>query len=374
MATPAILRRVRDDSRSRRIAYGVVLAILVVLCFVPRPYVARAKLLPQDSSSSGLGQLFNSVGGQASSLASVLTGSKPQSDLYQIIGRSSVVTGDVIKALHLVGPGRLYATDHAARVALGHKVDIHLLLGGVVEVETTSRDPDLALRLTSAYMDAISNRISGLGRNTAHRKSKIVEDRFKDASQRVAETSARLDQFRRQNHLASPEAELGSQIALRSGLEAQLQAQLVQQQTLRQFAGPDNPELQANQTQIASLRAQIARMATPTTGGAGPNVSGLSELSSEYLNLYRDYRLAQALYEVYARANEQTAVEALVADSESYMQVIEPPNVDAERHYNMFAVALLGLVAALALFTELYAPATGLRWRDLTGPAVDDDR
>ena len=103
-------------------------------------------------------------------------------------------------------------------------------------------------------------------------------------------------------------------------------------------------------------------------------MSGLSELQSRYLNLYRDYRFAQALYEIYARASEQTAVESIVAESATYIQVIEPPNLDAARRYNLSAIALLVGVIALALFTELYVPATGLRWRDGLSRAADDDR
>ena len=39
------------DPRRRRIAYIVLALVLAVLCIVPRPYVARAKVVPQDSSS-----------------------------------------------------------------------------------------------------------------------------------------------------------------------------------------------------------------------------------------------------------------------------------------------------------------------------------
>jgi uncharacterized protein involved in exopolysaccharide biosynthesis len=93
---------------------------------------------------------------------------------------------------------------------------------------------------------------------------------------------------------------------------------------------------------------------------AGPNVAGLAEVSGEYLNLYRDYRFAQALYEVYARSSEEVAVETLAAETASDVQLIEAPRLDPDRKYNIPAVALLALLIALALFTEVYAPATGI--------------
>ena len=78
---------------------------------------------------------------------------------------------------------------------------------------------------------------------------------------------------------------------------------------------------------------------------------------------YRDYRFAQALYEVYARSSEEVAVETLAAETASDVQLIEAPRLDSDRKVNVPAVALLALLIALALFTEIYAPATGIDLR-----------
>ena len=356
----------------RRLLYVIVALVLAVLCYFPQPHVARSKLLPQDSSSAGLGQIINSLGGQLSNFANLLTGGRAPNDLYLIIGRSDAVLNDVIATLKLAGPGRPYSSAREAKVDLREKVDVRLLLGGVVEIETTTLDPEQSLLYTKAFERAISNRIGLLTRQTTTRKGQIVAQRFRESIGRVNQTQGALDRFRRANRLASPEAQLGSELSLRTDLQGRLQAKIVELQTVQQFAGPENPQLRAVQTEIATLRAQIARSEQPRLGSAGPNVAGLSELSSEYLNLYRDYRFAQALYDVYARASEQVAVERLVADSATFIQIVEPANIDAERHYNVTAVALLALVIVLALFTELYVPMTGLRWPDMFGRAKPD--
>jgi len=365
VSVQAVLRRgvaLIERARIRRSIYAVLALLLLVLCFVPRPWVARAKLLPQESSSAGLGQIISSLGGQLSNFANLLTGGRSPNDLYLIIGRSNTVTEDVIRNLHLVGPGQRYSTAHAARIDLARKVDVHLLIGGVVEVETRTHDPQVSLELTQAYLTAISDRIGALTRQTTKRKGEIVAQRFRDAQARVLETERNLDAFRRANRLASPEAQLGSAIALRTSLQAQLSARQVELQSAQQTAGPENPQPRAIRAQIAELQAQIARTARPSMNAAGPNMGGLSQLQSRYLDLFRDYRFAQALYDVYARASEQVAVEELVADSATFIQVIEPANLDAERHFNIWAVGLLSLVVIAAIFTEVYVPATGLRW------------
>jgi hypothetical protein len=354
------------ETRKRRIAYAITGVVLAILIVVPEPHVARAKLLPQDSSSAGLGQILNSLGGQLGSFASLLSGGRPPNDLYLVIGRSDGVADDVIQALKLAGPQRSYASVREAKVALARKVDVHLLLGGVLEVETTTHDAANSVALTSAYVTAISNRIGQLGRQTIKSKTAIVARRFEDARMKVVQTETALQAFRSQNRLAEPEIQLGSELSLRAQQQAQLQAKTVELQVMQQTAGPDNPALQAVQGEVAALRAQIGQSERPTLGAAGPNVSGLSVLQNRYLNLFRDYRFAQALYEVYSRASEQVAVENMVAESATYIQLVEPAHLDADRHYNISAIALFSLLVLIILFSEVYVPLTGLRWVDVT--------
>ena len=365
-----VVTSVRND-RNRRLTYLVLAILLAILIVFPRPYVARAKVLPQDSSSAGLGQVVSALGGQLQGFANLLTGGRNPNDLYLIIGRSDVVQNDVIADLKLVGPGRPYSSFDRAKLALNRKVDVRLLLGGVLEVETRTHDPDEARRLTASYVRAISSRIGQLGRQNTRKKREIVEERLSSATQRVSETEARFDAFRRQNQLASPEAQLGSEVSLRASLQAQLQAKLVELQMTQQFSGPENNRLIGVQSEIANLRSQLAETARPAIQAGAPNLAGMSELTSQYLNLYRDYRLAQALFEVYSRANEQAEVEDLVAESASYIQVVEPAHLDPDRKYNIWAIGLFVALVLIALFTEWYAPATGLfRRRTTLEPAA----
>lgn len=348
------------DPRRRRIAYAVLALILLVLCIVPRPYVARAKVVPQDSSSIGLGSITNSAGAGLQGFAALLGGAKTPVDLYLAVGRGTEVTDTVIARMSLIGSGA-YPSIEKARLALAKRVDIHSLTGGIVEVEVRTHDPAFAQKLTETYVRAISDRLTALGEDRVKRKQAVVQRRFKEAAGRVVKAESALGEFRRRNNLAAPEAQLGSALSLRAGLEAQLQAKLVELSTLEQFQGPENPQLMAVRSEVAQLRAQIVQSARPDTGPAGPNVAGLSEVSGEYLNLYRDYRFAQAVYEVYARASEEVAVETLAAETATDVQIIEAPRLDDDRKFNISAIALLALVTALALFTEIYAPATGIR-------------
>lgn len=359
--------------RTRRIGYAVLALVFAILTLFPQPFVARAKLLPQDSSGGGLGQVLSSLGGQLSNFAGLLSGGKPPNDLYLVIGRSNAVVDLVVRSLDLVGPGKPYATDQQAQIALAKRVDIHLLLGGVLEIEAQTDNPAESLKITNAYVAAIQDRIGAMGLESLRRKRQVIEERYREANDRVREAQQRLDAFRAQNKLAAPEAQLGSAIAVRAQVQANLAARQAELNAVQQVAGPENPRLAVLQGEVASLQAQIARSQRSENDAGGPNLTGLSSLQSQYYDLYRDYRFAQALYEVYTRAIEQTVVETLVSSGSGYVQVIEPPHVDAERHYNIPALALMVMVLALAAFTEIYVPLTGLDWAELTHGTRHDD-
>ncbi len=355
------LARVASDRRLRWRIYVILLAVLLLLSFFPRPYVARAKILPQENgSAAGLGSMIDVLGGRLNDYSSLL-GQRNSIESYLLIGRSNEVVLDVIDRLKLVGAGRRYADLDDAEADLGRKADIHALLGGVMEIEVHANDADEARALASAYLVAINNRIGKLSRGQVQAKRNLVSDRFSDAARRVTSAEAALDAFRRRNGLAAPEAEFSAAVGQRTQLQATLQAKVVQLQTLRRFAGSDNQQLLALESDIGALRSQIARMSDAGGGVGGLNVGAITATSNQYLNLYRDYRFAQGLYDTYARFSEQVELQELAAGSGADIQVIEAPHLDTGRHYNVWAVALLWSLILLIIFIELYAPVTDLR-------------
>jgi capsule polysaccharide export protein KpsE/RkpR len=187
-----------------------------------------------------------------------------------------------------------------------------------------------------------------------------VQRRFRDAADRVARAEVALNSFRRAHNLAEPEQQLSSELVQRATLDAQLKAKYVELQTMSQFRGPESNELASIRSDIAGLQAQIARTTTPRTGPAGPNVARLTDLSLHYLELFRDLKFQQSIYDIYQRSAEQVEVEELASESASYIQVIDPAYIEANRQFNIWAIALFAAIVLLALFTEWYAPATGL--------------
>ncbi|WP_339507111.1 hypothetical protein, partial [Pseudomonas sp. EA_15y_Pfl1_P102] len=91
----------RHDARNRRIAYAVLAVLLAILCVFPQPYVARAKIVPQDGSSIGLSSSMGAAGSQLQGFAALLGSAKTPIDLYLAIGRGGEVSDSVIARLGL---------------------------------------------------------------------------------------------------------------------------------------------------------------------------------------------------------------------------------------------------------------------------------
>lgn len=364
------------NSRNRRLTYLLVALVAGFFIFFPRPWVARAKIVPQDTSASAASttSLLGALGGGSQSIGSLLTGGRPSNDLYLIIGRSDSVKNDVIRMLKLVGPNAPFASDRNAKLWIDKHVDVHLLLGGAMEIETKLYDRVQAQRLTDRYARSISQHLANFGKQIIQNKQRIVGRRFADASARVAQAESAVNAFRRANNLADPEVQLGAALSQRAGLEGRIRAKQIELQTTAQFRGPESTELAAIRSDLAGLRAQVAKTVTPMMSATGPNVAGLTAISLRYLSLYRDLRFQQSIYDVYQRSQEQVEVEELAAESASYIQVIDPAHIDPKRQYNVRAMAIFVGVILLALFTEWYAPATGLfrrRERRVTNESVE---
>ena len=352
-------------TRNRRLAYLVVALVSAVLIWFPQPYVANARIVPQDTSASAASttSLLGALGSGSQSIGSLLSGGRPSNDLYMVIGRSDSVKTDVVRGLGLVGPDAPFASERKATLWLGRHVDIHLMLGGVMEIETKLYDPDEALRVTSTYAVIIGRHLASFGKQLIINKRGVVQKRYADSLDRVAKAEADISAFRRANRLVDADDELTAGLVERANLDGRLKARQVEYQALSQVRGPDSAELMSARTEIAAMQAQIARTTSPTMTATGPNIAGLTLVQLRYLDLYRNLKFQQAMYAIYQRSAEQVAVEELASESASYIQTIDPAHIDPARHYNIWAIAIFAGALLMALFTEWYAPTTGLMRR-----------
>ena len=346
-------RWVRDPWRRR----SVLLVGALVLAFLsiwPRPYVAKAELIP-DESGGGLPSILSGGGGALASLGALI-GARQSIESDLTIARSEAVADDAANRLRQAGLLRGVAKDGGgldrATAALRHIVDIEALSGSILQVSVTDHDPVFAKAAVSDYLLAIRARMAAISVEQSNQKKVVAADRMAEASLGLARAQGALDRFRVENRLAAPEIELGAAISLVTGLQARLQAEEANLAALNAFVTNDNIQTKASRAQIEALRSQLAEAQANANLSSGPSVGGMTPKISIYENLFRDEKYAEAEYEIYKRYLDTVTVELL--SSAITMNVVEAPYVDPDRQFNARPVAALTLLFLLGVLAEFY--------------------
>jgi uncharacterized protein involved in exopolysaccharide biosynthesis len=344
-------RWVRDPWRRR----SLLLIGLIVLAFLsvwPRVYVAKAALMPEDNSG-GLASILSGAGGTLASLGSLIGGRQSiEADLT--IARSLAVAQDAAGRLKRDGYlGGAHSGDIGqAAAVLRHRVVAEAIRGSILQLSVTDRDPAFAKAAVSDFADALRSRLQALDVTQTGQKKAIAANRMAEATLNLARAQSALDRFRLANRLAEPQIELGAAISLVTGLQARLQAEESQLATLEKFATDDNIQVQASRSQIEALKNQITKAQADANLSSGPSVGLMSPKISEYENLYRDEKYAEAEYDVYKRYLDTVTVEQL--SSTITMNMEEPPYIDPDRQFNPHAVAALILLILAGVLAEFY--------------------
>lgn len=347
----------------RRITILVAIVVLAVLCVWPRHYVARAELLPDEAGKS-LASVVGSGAGALLSFGSLLGNqSSIESDLT--IARSQVVVADVAQRLRR--EGRLSGDFDRDLARLRHKIDMEAMRGSILRITFKDRDPRFALAVVSDFVAAIRARVAAITLEQSAQKRAVAINRLNASAVDLARAQQALDRFRAANRLAAPEVQLGAAVSLMTQLQAKLDADQAQLQALQRFATDNNFQVQALQAEVASLRGQIAQAQANANNSQGPSVGAMSPVLTEYANLFRNERFAEAEYDIYERYLGTVTVEALAAGIN--MDMVEPPYVDPDRQYNMPAVGALILVLLLSALAEFYISQTPVHRRPIEAGA-----
>jgi uncharacterized protein involved in exopolysaccharide biosynthesis len=343
----------------RRLSFLAAAILLALLCIFPRHYKAETELLPQEASG-GLAQLLAQQGSGSVLSLSSLTGENKSVETDLTVARSHVVISDAVHRLHARFPNRT-RDPLTTMIALKNKLNIVAIRGSILQVTASDHDPVFAQALVTAVADGIRTQLTQVSLAADRQKRTVAENRFGQATQRLASAQQALTNFRIANKLAAPEEQLGAGVGALANLQGQLVGRQVQLAQLQQVATPDNIQVKVIQTEIANLQRQIADVQSKSNFEGAPGMVGLSTTSATYFNLYRDQITAQLLYTLYQRYLEELTIDEMSANEN--IETIEPPYVHPERQYNILPVALLFMTIVLFALAELYGlrPPKGAR-------------
>jgi len=332
----------------RRVTFGLAAFALLLLCIFPRHYRSVVDLAPQDSNTSGLSSILSQLGGNYAALV----GNHQPVEMDVTIARSYDVMQATAKKLGMIDQSDVYASTAAAVREIESKVTVSALRGSIVEIEVKESDPAQAIELSTAYADALQQRLTQLSLDAADYKRKILKDRFRDAAVRLSHAQADVEAFRTKYHLPSPAQELGSSVLQISRLRGELMGKRVELEKALHFNTSESMVVKSLRTEIAALQAQLEQTSTQTRMPDGLTAAGISKIYFQYNDLEREFGFSQGLYDSYKRYLEGVALEELT--SSFNMRVIQQPYVDPSFQFNLWAVLSLLVVIGLAAASEMY--------------------
>ena len=333
------------NAKRRRLLLGGLTAVCLILSVFPERYRAASTLTPTDPSSLGLSGAL----GQLGALNSVF-GSQAAVEVSLKIGRSVFTRSVVSKQLKLVDRLGLKNEIEASRW-LQDNVEISSLRGGIVQIECTNRDSQLATDLVKTFTAALRQQLAQIALRQTEYKRDILIKLVSDANDRLAKAQADYNSFRLKTRYSNPAYAIdaiGERIPV---LEAAIKSKEVELNAARQFYTDDNMSVRQITAQLDALKRQLKQL--QDINPKEDNSIGLVvSQSTEAERLERELALAKSLYYSYRRFLEGTSVEDLT--SAANIRILEQPFVDTDRQYRLLPLVMAMLFFMLALVIEFY--------------------
>jgi uncharacterized protein involved in exopolysaccharide biosynthesis len=342
----------------RAIIFVVLIGISGALAFFPQRQRAVATLTPTDPQTMGLSDTL----GQLGALNSVF-GKQADVEVALRVGTSMYMRDTVIQQLNLHE-----RTGIKGRVELHRwledKIDIRSLRGGIIMVEMTDTDGDLALDIVTAVGNALRERLAEINVRQTQYKREILEQLVEESSDRMIRARNAYNAFRMENGYVDP----GNAVTVIGSRVPALQQQLndldAQLAAARAIYADDNMIVVQLMAERNALSGQLAEAREPSLRSRNQSVGEAIGISNRLFELEREFGLARSLYNSYQRSLEGTSVEDLT--STANIRMLEEPYVDTERQIWKPAAAAAIALLLLWLAMEFYRlrPPLGARLKE----------
>lgn len=255
-------------------------------------FTATTTFLPPQQQQSTAAAMLQSLGA-LSGIAGAASGIKNPADQYVAFAESNSIKDALIERFKLVERYEVDFRDDARKV-LSERSGISAgRKDGLVTIEVYDHDPKFAAELANAHIEELTKLLGRLAVTEAQERRAFFERELKKTRDGLATAEAALKEtgINESAIKASPEAAVESV----ANLMAQVAAKEVQIGAMRNYLTDSAPDFRRAQSELAALRAQLARTEKGVKGGNG---------GSDYVAKYRDFKYYETLFELMAKQYE----------------------------------------------------------------------
>lgn len=325
-------------------------AVLGITFVVPPVFTASVTFIPPQQTQGGAAAALASLGSLAS-LAGVGGGSRSQPDLYASLLQRATITDRMVDEFKLV---ELYKAKLRvdARTKLG--LNTRVIVGrrdGLITVEVDDESPERAASMANRYVEELRRVTSTLAVSEAQQRRQFFEEQLKLTNERLvsAQQALQASGFNPGALKAEPKSAAESY----AKIKAEVTAGEVRLQSLQGSLTDTSPEVRQQQATLGALRRQLTLLERSNAPQGG----------SDYVTRFREFKFAEALFEVYARQFELARVDE--AREGALIQVVDkalPPERRSwpKRAQTAVVTTVLSFLVLLAfvLGREFWQPAS----------------
>jgi tyrosine-protein kinase Etk/Wzc len=219
----------------------------------------------------------------------------------------------------------------------------------VISVEVDDKDPRFAADLANAHEGEVTKLLGRLAVSEAQLRRVFFEKQLNDTKENLVKAEVALQKFQEKSGVILLDKQAEALITGAAMVRAQITEREVQLKVLRTSSTEQNPVVMRLNSELAALRAELARMDS-SQGGEGSAVEmpvgRLPEAAVEYVRARRELKLQETLLESMIRQFEIAKLdEAKEGPALQQVDVAVPPD-----HKSKPSRALIVVVGMLLAF------------------------
>jgi tyrosine-protein kinase Etk/Wzc len=304
-------------------------------------YTATVKFLPPQQQQSSAASMLAGLGVLGGLAGGALGGLKNPADQYLAFMKSNSVQDALIERFNL-----------QARYDQKFKVDTRKELtqnarpvsgkDGLITLEVDDKDPQFAAELANAHVDELQKLLAKLAVTEAQQRRAFFEKQLNLVKDKMiaAEQTLRATGISGSTLKSNPT----SAVAGVAALKAQVTAQEVKAGAMRGYLAETAPDFKQAMTELANLRAQLAKQEKDEPAAA--------DGQGDYVSKFREFKYQETLFELFAKQFELAKVDE--SREGAVIQVLDaaqPPEKKAKPQKALVAIiATLAAGFALLLF------------------------
>ena len=331
---------------------GIIAAAISLL--IPNLYTGTTRILTPEKSQSSASAMLGQLGGLAS-LAGPSLGIKNPADMYVAMLKSRTVADDLIakyKLRELWEAKNLTDTrnklEGLTRVSAGKD--------GLITVEYDDENPERAAQIANDYVAGLQKLTQTLAVTEAAQRRLFFERQLKKVNADLAVAENALKTTQEKTGLIQLDAQGEAIIKALAQLRAEIVATEVGLSAMGSFATPTNPDYVRGQRQLASLKAQLAKMESGGNGGDQALLTSagkVPEAGLEYVRAMREVKYQEAIFVLVAKQLEAARMDEAKESAE--IQVLDAAIAPERKSKPKRALIVILTMLAAGMLAVLWA-------------------